>query len=120
MKDWKDIEKMSPEQLLKASEGIPVPAGLEDRTAALVDELGYRPVWQKTALRAVAAAAMIALVAGIAWKGSVTPKDTFDDPMLAYAEVEKALGRIAEKMQYGTEVVAESRDQMEKPLKMLK
>ena len=37
------------------------------------------------------------------------PKDTFDDPYLAYAEVEKAFQTISEKMSAGVEIAREAR-----------
>ena len=67
----------------------------------------------------IGTAAAAALAVGLILPGPNRLRDTYDDPALAYAEVEKALGRIAEKMQYGAEVVSDSREQMEKPLKML-
>lgn len=130
MKDWKTIADMRPDQLEEAAADIRVPEGLEDRLAALVEDLDHadqvlaagktagrsRKIW----ISLLGTAAAVTLVAGL-FRMQAGPrlKDTYDDPALAYAEVEKALGRIASKMQYGTEVLSESREKMEKPLKML-
>ena len=128
MKDWKDIEKMNPEQLGKAAAGVPVPEGWENRLTELVDGLdkagqvlGERKSRRPLLLAAVSAAAAAVLAAGLLWTDR-TPRfrDTYDDPALAYAEVERAFELFASKMQYGTEKVYESIEMIEKPLKMLK
>ena len=36
------------------------------------------------------------------------PKDTFDDPLLAYAEVEKAFQTISNKMSVGMDIVRDA------------
>ena len=126
MKDWKEIEKMSPEQLEQWAAGVEVPGDLERRVGETLQVLSRteevlagrrsRTLW----FSVIGTAAAAALVAGLLLPDTDRLQDTYDDPALAYAEVEKALGRIAEKMQYGAEVVSDSREQMEKPLKMLK
>lgn len=129
MKDWKEIADMSPEQLEQAAAHIEVPQGLEHRIAERVGQASRseellqtvsagnsRRIW----LSLAGAAAAVAVVAGVALHtGQPKLKDTYEDPALAYAEVEKALLRISEKMQYGTDVLSDSQDKMEKPLKML-
>lgn len=117
MKDWKDIEKMDPGQLGKAAAGTPVPEGWENRLTDLVgrlDEgeriLGKARTRRPMAWIAVSAAAAAVLAAAVLFRPDRTPdlRDTYDDPALAYAEVEKALGLIAATMQYGSEKVSES------------
>ena len=129
MKKWKDIVDMSPEQLEQAAAHIEVPQGLEHRIAEQVGQAARsqeilepgsvrnaRHVW----LSVAGTAAAVAVIAGVALQsGRPKLKDTYDDPALAYAEVEKALLRSSEKMQYGTDVLSDSQDKMEKPLKML-
>lgn len=127
MKDWKEIENMSPERLEQLAAGVEVPGDLERRVGETLQVLSRaeevltgrrsRTLW----LSVIGTAAAAVLIAGVLLLPETDRlQDTYDDPALAYAEVEKALGRIAEKMQYGAEVVSESREQMEKPLKMLK
>ncbi|MBR1406885.1 MAG: hypothetical protein IJ578_08165 [Bacteroidales bacterium] len=125
MKNWKEIENMSPEQLEQQAAGVEIPADLErrvgetlqvlSRTEEVLTGRSSRTLW----LSAVGTAAAAALIAGLLLPDRNRLQDTYDDPALAYAEVERALGRIAEKMQYGASVVTDSREQMEKPLKML-
>lgn len=102
MKRIQDIEKLSAEDLLKigADESIPVPAGwkvkLPGRTVGL-------PRWS------IAAAA--ALLVGLGWFGldrARQPKDSFDDPYLAYAAVEQALSRVGGNVHSTAQKVAES------------
>ena len=101
MKSIKEIENMSLEQLEAVSmdENIPVPEGFAERMRADV-EVPERLVedkpqpqqrrWVMTTVSVAAAAArLIGVGFGIArWQSE--PKDTFDDPYLAYAELEKA------------------------------
>ena len=117
MKDWKDIEKMDPGQLGKAAAGTPVPEGWENRLTDLVSRLdeGERILGKVRPRRpmawiAVSAAAAAVLAAAVLFRPDRMPdlRDTYDDPALAYAEVEKALGLIAATMQYGSEKVSES------------
>lgn len=115
MKDWKDIEKMDPGQLGKAAAGTPVPEGWENRLTDLVGRLdeGERILGKARTRRPmawIAVSAAAAVLAAVLFRPDRTPdlRDTYDDPALAYAEVEKALGLIAATMQYGSEKVSES------------
>lgn len=125
MKPIKDIENMSLEQLEAVSmdENIMVPEGFAER---MKDEVGIlerlmedephktgrvRTLW----IASIAAAAV--LLAGIGfgvlrWQNE--PKDTFDDPYLAYAELEKAFARVSDGMQRGLAMVEESEAAMDK------
>lgn len=68
---------------------------------------GYR---RPIALAAAAAAACLILFVTVPHQ----PKDTFDDPMLAYAELEKTLGRISSKLDKGMEIAAQAGPAIEK------
>lgn len=82
----------------KASETLP------RRTLSFA---GYR---RPIALAAAAAAACLILFVTVPHQ----PKDTFDDPMLAYAELEKTLGRISSKLDKGMEIAAQAGPAIEK------
>lgn len=91
MKTIDEIEKLTAEDLERISldESIAVPEGLEDRIISSVHE---KTILRGRLLWLAGAAASIILVATIAVNYRPnTLKDTFDDPALAYAEVEKAL-----------------------------
>ena len=119
MKDWKELEKMSSAELERAAADLPVPDGLEHRLTALVDGLdkGEKVLGtgrMRPDIRWVlggAAAAAVAVAAGLSMR---TPplKDTYEDPALAYAEVERALELFAAKLQYGTDKLSESCDRI--------
>ncbi len=87
MKRIEDIEKLTTEDLLRigADERIPIP---EDLSVSLPRRT--RRNWS------VAAAAAVLIGLG-SWALSrpSAPQDTFDDPYLAYAAVEKALGKMS-------------------------
>lgn len=101
MKSIKEIENMSLEQLEAVSmdENIPVPEGFAERMRADVEVLERlvedkpQPQQRRWVMTTVSVAAAAALLIGVGFgiaKWQSEPKDTFDDPYLAYAELEKA------------------------------
>ena len=124
MKSLKDIEKMSLEELEAVSldESIKVPEGFAERirtsvdAQSLIDEITADP-HPGRAVRIVGAAASVAVLAGIGlgiakWQNE--PKDTFDDPYLAYAELEKAFARMSDGMQKAIAMAEESEAALDK------
>ena len=112
MKTLEEIENLSLEELeQKAAEtAAPVPDGLERRlrealaARELAEAARPRPArWIPYASLAVAAAAAALVV--LPQRG---PKDTFDDPLLAYAEVEKVFQTISDKMSVGTDILRDA------------
>lgn len=102
MKSLKELEKMSLEELEAVSldESIAVPEGF---AAHLESSLEGRKGRAKV-VRLVAAAASVAVLAGVGFgvaKWQDEPKDTFDDPYLAYAELEKAFAKMSGGVQKG-------------------
>ena len=101
MKSIKEIENMSLEQLEAVSmdENIPVPEGFAERMRAdgevlerLVEDKP-QPQQRRWVMTTVSVAAAAALLIGVGFgiaRWQSEPKDTFDDPYLAYAELEKA------------------------------
>lgn len=128
MKRLEDIEKMDWQELENAAsqENIPVPAGLGKRIAEMLTAraIAAEPAPKKAGRRvlwaAVAAAAVLAGVLALPTAGSPEPKDSFDDPYLAYAEVEKAFQLIGQKMSDGLDRAGEVQALVEKPLQILK
>lgn len=125
MKSIKDIENMSLEQLEAVSmdENIMVPEGFAER---MKDEVGIlerlmenepQKAGRVMTLRVASIAAAVAILAGVGfgvlrWQNE--PKDTFDDPYLAYAELEKAFAKVSDGMQKGLAMVEESEAAMDK------
>ena len=106
MKTLEDIENMSLEDLKVVSrdECIAVPEGLSER---LVRNAG-REVTRKRILTLSGVAAIVVLAVGLSlFKTDREPVDTFDDPYLAYAELERALAMVSEGMQKGIERTVE-------------
>ena len=123
MKTLEEIERLSLEELEQEATraAAPVPDGLQERlrqtlaARELADAARPRPTrWIPYASLAVAAAA--AAVIALPQRG---PKDTFDDPRLAYAEVEKVFRTISDKMNDGMALVREAEAAAEIPQNIL-
>ena len=56
----------------------------------------------------IAASFLLMLGIGLALQQSRAPKDTFDDPMLAYAQVQEVFRKIGSGVQQGKDAVSES------------
>ena len=123
MKDISEIERLTPEDLerIASDESVRVPADLkaslealagaakvlEDRPAAAggIPGLAEKTLGRQSSGRpsqgwrawywAVPAVAAALVTAVLVFRSQ--PKDTFSDPYLAYAEVQKAFGQISEK-----------------------
>ncbi len=120
MKTIEDIEKMSAEELEQLFEdrSQDAPEGLEARIGAAVTAAAAREAWGGEAPRraqrwlpwAVAAACAAFALAVFT---PPRPKDSFDDPALAYAEVEKAFQLISEKMNQGRAIAEKAQEPVE-------
>lgn len=122
MKSIKEIENMSLEELERASldDRTAVPEGFAERIRAsvdaqsMIDEITEDP---HRMVRIVGAAASVAVVAGIGlgiakWQNE--PKDTFDDPYMAYAELEKAFATMSGGVQKALAMAEESEAALDK------
>lgn len=106
MKRIEDIEKMEWDELEAAAQEVevPVPPGLEARiraslaAKALVSPRPKPAVAGWVPYAALAAAAALAAVAVIPRSREDRLPDTFDDPYLAYAQVEATFRTISDKM----------------------
>lgn len=122
MKSSKDIEKMSLEQLEAASmdENISVPDGFASRledSLEVLERLTEDESLQAGRVRMVrvlsaAAAAALLVGAGLGLSGRQDePEDTFTDPYLAYAELEKAFAIMSGEIHKGL-VMAEKSEEI--------
>ena len=104
MKRLEDIENMELDELIAEAERncTVVPEDLENGIRSRISR--HRRV-KMDRIRYGAAAAIAALMACSALVGltlsSRMPKDTFDDPELAYAEVQRAFGMISDALNTG-------------------
>ena len=125
MKRIQDIEKMQEEELEMAAlgEDITIPAGLEERLkAAIAAKEAVKPKAEPVRwipYAALAVAAGFAAVAIIRHNGSGKLQDTFDDPYLAYAQVEATFQKISDKMAIGVDIAAKAEQTAEKPMEII-
>ena len=108
MKSLKEIEDISLEQLEAVSqdEAIAVPEGFRQRLEAELDAQNKLETMKEEPRKirlapVIGVAASVLLLIGIGlgiarWQSE--PKDTFTDPYLAYAELEKAFSPMSEGM----------------------
>lgn len=128
MKSLKEIKSLTLEDLERiASEGSSnSPEGFEGECESLIDRaekaskiLAYIKKVRRRIYFATGAAAAIITVLGIGMmikKSPALPKDTYDDPLLAYIEVSKTLEMLADNMNKGINSVSISRELLEKPV----
>lgn len=125
MKSIKEIENMSLEQLEAVSmdENIPVPEGFAERMRADVEVLERlvedepQPQQRRWVMTTVSVAAAAALLIGVGFgiaRWQSEPKDTFDDPYLAYAELEKAFAIMSGGVQKALAMAEESEAALDK------
>ena len=140
MKDINEIERLTPEDLerIASDESVRVPADLKASLEALagaselLDEgptasgvipgLAEKTLGRKSSGRrsqglrawywAVPAVAAALVAAVLVFRSQ--PKDTFSDPYLAYAEVQKAFGQISEKGEAAAAIAGNAVPVMEK------
>ena len=140
MKDINEIERLTPEDLerIASDESVRVPADLkaslealagaakvlEDKPAAagVIPGLAEKRLGRKSSGRrsqawrtwywAVPAVAAALVAAVLVFRSQ--PKDTFSDPYLAYAEVQKAFGQISEKGEAAAAIAGNAVPVMEK------
>ncbi len=132
MKRLKDMESLPFEELERIAEdrSIETPEGLAERMEAAFTGLASQE--QRRADRTAGRgwrvggwsfAAVCAIAAAVVTVGSLrrnaTPVDTFDDPMLAYAQLERSLGIIAESLSAGSSKTAEAVDVMGRPKEII-
>lgn len=125
MKRIEDIEILQDDELEAAAlgEDIKVPAGLEGRIkSAIAAKESLKPKavparWIPYAAFAVAAG--LGAVVVVQHNGSGRLRDTFDDPLLAYAQVEATFQKISDKMALGVDLAAKAGETAEKPVEII-
>ena len=120
MKSIEDIERMSPEALEKVADDlsikVPDTISLLAENAVLAASGTETVRHERRRFMYIIGPAVTALAASLAVILCIPrhPKDTFDDPRMAYAEVERALNLISSKMDKGLEIASEAEPVIEK------
>ena len=140
MKRLEDIEKLSMLDLerIASDESVKVPDSLNHDIAVTARALEisskeddksqennvfhkrYRKILKMISYPA-AAVAIITIGMGISFQDSITtPKDTFDDPKLAYQQMEQVFGFISEKMNTGMDIADAAEPVIDKTINALR
>ena len=111
MKTLEQMSRLSAKDLERISldTSIPVPEELSGKVQAAVRKPRR---WMLHAGIAAAVAVLVSVGLTLSWNPE--PQDTFDDPYLAYAEVEKVFAKISGTLAYGAEKVSESEQTLDK------
>ena len=121
MKSIEEIERMSLGSLeaIADDNSVKAPAGLHDRLEAALaadssikERKSHRMAWYAACGTLATAAASAAIVLSV---NASQPKDTFSDPLLAYAELEKTFNYISSKVDMGVNIVEGAAPAMEMP-----
>ena len=135
MKRLKDIENLSAVDLerIASDESIIVPATLKRDIAITARALEmasqqeeqeikvYKmPMKKKASIFSYSAAAVAIIAVGLTLSFHKTPKDTFEDPMLAYAQMEQVFGFISEKMNTGMDIASAAEPAFDKTINALR
>ena len=123
MKRIEDIEKLSIEELEAASETLPVPEGFRQRIeSTLLSEESLAAEGVRLAVRSVVSvfAVAAAVAAVLLIRKPAELKDSFDDPMLAYAQVEQTFQYISGKMSGGIDMVRDAGPVAVRPEEIIK
>ena len=121
MKKLEDIERLSALDLdrIASDESIQVPATLKrdisitaralemaskEEDVTIGNTRPQRRLGKIISLISYPAAAVAVILIGLNLSFGNTPKDTFDDPLMAYAQMEQVFGFISEKMNTGMEI----------------
>ncbi|MBO7111207.1 MAG: hypothetical protein J6W18_04590 [Bacteroidaceae bacterium] len=143
MKRLEDIENLSMLDLdrIASDESIKVPSTLkhditvtaralemaskdEETTEEIkqprVSQSRYRKILRMISYPA-AAVAIVTIGLHITFQDSIpTPKDTFDDPMMAYVQMEQVFGFISEKMNTGMDIADAAEPVIDKTINALR
>ena len=128
MRKLDEISRLSADELERISldERIPVPEELSGRVQDALQGLkapkeagSIRPGsagsrFIRRTLPAVGIAAALAVVAAIGLTRDPEPADTFDDPYLAYAQVEAVFAKISGTVAYGAGKIEDTESRIDK------
>lgn len=118
MRKLDEIARLSAADLERISldERIPVPEELSGRVQEVVhtSSASRSKAVLRRALPAVGIAAALAVVAAIGLTRDPEPADTFDDPYLAYAQVEAVFAKISGTVAYGAGKLEDTENRIDK------
>lgn len=123
MKPLEHIEKLTPQELEQISldTSVKVPEGLAKELSSLVAaaELSEaqdskRQAWPTPLRYGIAAVAVALLALSISLSVPKTPKDTFSDPYLAYAQVQEVFDKISKTSNKAAQIAGKAVPVIEK------
>ena len=121
MKGLKEIEKLTELDLerIAQDESIEVPATLKHDISVKARALEMTS-HKRIAMFSYPAAAVAVIAIGMSLTFHSTPKDTYDDPYMAYAQIEEIFEYISDKINVGMDIVNTAQPIIEKTINVLK
>lgn len=119
MKRIEDIENLAVDELERIADdaGIEIPEGLDAKLVSTIvaSDSGSIAPRRYNTLKIVTGTVATGIAACLAVLLMVSggPKDTYDDPKLAYAELERTMSLISSKMERGLQMAAEAAPALE-------
>lgn len=113
MKSLEQIGKISFEELeaIAGDESVKAPESLQgkvDSAVAAAAVTGSERTWKRAAYISAVPTVLAAASLALFMIRTSTPVDTFEDPALAYAEVEKTFAYISSRVGRGIEIASEA------------
>ena len=124
--DLKELESISKDTTIKVPESLESDLKLNYAAAKAISKVLDKDSHERKTLRKsrwiASIAASFILVAGLGIAFAVhqsSPRDTYDDPMLAYAELNKVFTKASKTMNYGNSKVEKVQEKVEHPIELL-
>lgn len=124
--DMLDLERIAQDESIKVpatlKHDIAITARALEMASKEEEETGAanrRPLRRRIAMFSYPAAAVAVIAVGLTLTFRDIPKDTFDDPQLAYTQMEQVFGFISEKMNTGIAIADAAEPAFEKTINAL-
>lgn len=122
--DMQDLERIAQDKTVMVpptlKRDIAVTARALEMASAQESAQRASTLRKRYTLASCSAAAVAIIAAVLSLTPDSSPQDTFNDPMMAYAQMEQVMGYISEKMNAGLDIASQAGPAIEKTINALK